>query len=69
MTAENKRGGARPGAGRKGFPAKVVALKLPDEYIELAKVAGGGNLSDGLRKAVQFAAEHREMFDAFISKA
>lgn len=52
---DNKRGGARPGAGR---PAEIegarrVNVMLDAETIEAAKKIGAGNLSAGIRKAVK----------------
>lgn len=48
----NRRGGARPGAGRKplnGEPMRSVQVRLTDAQIALLRERGGGNLSAGVR--------------------
>jgi hypothetical protein len=54
MKQPKKRGGHRPGAGRKAGPDKLtrVDIKLADKHIEKAKILGGGTLTAGIRQAL-----------------
>jgi hypothetical protein len=55
MKAKSKRGGHRPGAGRKPIGDKPMLRKqvlLTDENIAKANAKGGGNLSLGIRIAL-----------------
>lgn len=48
-------GGARPGAGRKpanGEPMRRITITLPAELATKAEELGGGNASEGIRKAL-----------------
>jgi hypothetical protein len=49
-----KHGGARPGAGRKSIPGETrrVLVVLDESTIERAREIGAGNLSLGVREAV-----------------
>jgi hypothetical protein len=49
-------GGARPGAGKKRQSAELlhpVSVTLPPEMIERLKIYGDGNVSAGLRQALE----------------
>jgi len=53
---KSKRGGARPGAGRKADGAPKTEqknLRLDRETVARAKAIGDGNLSEGVRRAVK----------------
>jgi len=51
-----KHGGARQGAGKPALYGKPMIRKnvmLDPETIEILKALGGGNLSEGIRKAAE----------------
>lgn len=50
------RGGARPGAGRRPgvLPTKRVNVSLDEQTLATARAIGDGNVSEGLRRAVDF---------------
>ena len=53
-----KHGGSRKGAGKPALYGKAMKrynVMLDDETVKVLKELGGGNLSEGIRKA----AEHR----------
>lgn len=55
MKKEN-RGGSREGAGRprkESEPQKRRNISLSDRLAEKAKQIGNGNISDGIRKALE----------------
>lgn len=52
----NKHGGKRKGAGKPALYGKAMVRKnvmLDPETIEVLKALGGGNLSEGIRKAAE----------------
>ena len=54
MTA-NSKGGPREGAGRKpvdGTAPQMKSVKLSREHWEKARQIGGGNMAEGIRKAL-----------------
>jgi hypothetical protein len=54
MTA-NTKGGPREGAGRKpvdGTKPEMKSVKLSREHWEKARQIGGGNMAEGIRKAL-----------------
>ena len=56
MSSQNKHGGARQGAGKPALYGKPMIRKnvmLDPETIEIFKALGGGNLSEGIRKAAE----------------
>lgn len=56
MTRKRKHGGRRKGAGRPTLGAaklKRINVMLGDEHIERGREIGGGNLSVGVRKAIE----------------
>lgn len=63
---EIKHGGKRPGAGRKPVDPngtqRIQAL-LTREQIELATEIGQGNLSRGIRRAIEYWDSRRPQFD------
>jgi hypothetical protein len=55
MKAKSKRGGARPGAGRKALGFKRINIMVADSHIDKAKRIGNQNVSLGVRKALDRA--------------
>jgi hypothetical protein len=51
---QEKRGGARPGAGRKPAqnPTVMKSIKLTQEQWERARQIGSGNAAEGIRRAL-----------------
>ena len=51
---KGKHGGARPGSGRPKIEDKLPtrSIKLGKEHAEKAKAIGGGNMSKGIRIAL-----------------
>jgi hypothetical protein len=49
------KGGARQGAGKPLINHKVSQIRLAPEQIEKARKIGGGNLSKGVRIAIERA--------------
>jgi hypothetical protein len=52
---KNKKGGPREGAGRKpvdGTKPKMKSVKLSAEHWEKARQIGGGNMAEGIRRAL-----------------
>lgn len=63
----NARGGQRPGAGRKPLPGDTRTVRralLSDAHVTVAKHAGAGNMSAGIRKALD---GHREPVALFTT--
>ena len=61
-----KHGGTRPGAGRrylngsdphKGTPAVTVTISIPQATHDLLRDLGNGNVSAGVRRAVEIVRE------------
>jgi len=50
----NNHGGNRDGAGRPKINKKISRVRLSDEQIRTAKTLGNGNLSAGIRTALDF---------------
>jgi hypothetical protein len=55
MKAKSRRGGARPGAGRKPLGFKRINIMVSDNHIDKAKRIGNQNISLGVRKALDRA--------------
>jgi hypothetical protein len=55
MKAKSKRGGARPGAGRKALGFKRINIMVADTHISKAKRIGNDNISLGVRRALDRA--------------
>jgi len=53
MTTKPTRGGVRRGSGRKPSGMKRVNVIIADSHIAAAKKLGDGNLSLGVRKAIE----------------
>jgi hypothetical protein len=56
--ALTRRGGRRPGAGRRPAYSEPLLRKtvaLPRSYVAQLEAFGGGNLSEGIRLLVEFA--------------
>lgn len=55
------RGGKREGAGRTspGYPVHPVTVTISDEQAQTARRLGDGNVSSGVRKALNMAKESR----------
>jgi len=52
----SKHGGQRKGAGRnpiEGTTPKMKSVKLSREHWEKAREIGGGNMTEGLRRALE----------------
>ena len=52
MNGKSKRGGARKGSGRKPTGMKRINVLIADSHISKAKKIGEGNVSLGVRKAL-----------------
>ena len=53
--AKETKGGPREGAGRKpvgGTAPQIKSVKLSAEHWEKARQIGGGNMAEGIRKAL-----------------
>jgi hypothetical protein len=54
-TTSGKKGGPRDGAGRKhleGTAPEMKSVKLSREHWEKARQIGGGNMAEGIRRAL-----------------
>jgi len=54
--SQKNRGGAREGAGRPHVPGtkpQMKSVKLSREHWELAREIGGGNMAEGIRRALE----------------
>ncbi len=59
------RGGQREGAGRKPLPGDKHTVRralLSDAHVAVAKSAGAGNMSAGIRKALEYHSESVALF-------
>jgi len=66
MTEGGKRGGPRPNAGRRAdVELFSKRLRLSAIHVAIAEQLGGGNQTEGVRKALDFAHEHKEQFLAW----
>ena len=62
-TVTTGRGGKRPGAGRPCLPGRPLiakTLRLPEKYWKLAGEIGEGNMTRGIRRALDAYNNHHE---------